>query len=421
MEYCNFRTNGNGCTVVFGSNQADRDSFAQEFLSRNPGYSVQVLPCLRDVKKGIFSKPKSIIDSILRDVSKQEKPEIEMRLRKESSYLGIFHELSRTPDTLSYAQKLLWSCLFGAVSGRRQFLLRDEDRTLSLQRVCEFATWLRLYAGADHYDLIWLTGQNPDDFLEPIFPDNTPSKHTNELMGKLLENASLLFLCRHLYRLDGNEIIEENYGQFFNTALEKAQKKRDQIVAQASSKYVIAKELENKNEIEQALKLYEEMVTDNIPEAMFAAGKIYLEYDLPNWNLKERISRGDDLIYTAATKLNYAPAYIFLGDRSLSRLNDPDLIPSDKNRYDLVKHAYDFFAMAARLQNTEGMYKAAKLCLSYKLSSKWDDGEVIFSLTAEDAAPYMQQLEALAVNDYSARIYHKNLKMISLFRKAAHA
>lgn len=410
MEYKEFRIENNGCTVIYGGTKEERDIFEKAFLSQNPEYQLQVLPCLRTVKKGLFGKKKTLLDTFLGEVSKSEKAEMEHRLKKQSSTLTISPMLNYNADQLSYAQKLLWSYVFEVAAGRKTFLFRDDTDPFNDVDICELVSYLQVCAGLNNFRIVWITARKIPDFMETIVPDKSVAIYSDELFRSLIKDASILDKCNHLYRLQYGSIYAEDRDALYQELKEQKQAEWEEIKHDATPKLEEAKRLEQNGRFTDALIIYKSLLPANIPEAIFSAGRLICDHGLKD----PTIGSGMSLILTATDKYNYAPACIYLGDWEMANLEKSmENSHHSESAYDIttLKLAENYYSRAAKYSSAEGAYKAASLHLRFTTTENYD-GDVSHDICSENAIPYIQKLmELKEKGDADAGYYLTMLQM----------
>ena len=135
---------GWGSIFVFGD-QEERESFIKEFLENNAEFATDILPDLKEPKKPLIGKPKTICDELVKDLKRSERKQVLDELMRQCEKLELKSLIYRAPRALSGGQRLRWSILFEAIMGKKCFLLRDDITIMDKNSadICE--NWLKNY------------------------------------------------------------------------------------------------------------------------------------------------------------------------------------------------------------------------------------------------------------------------------------
>ena len=144
MKYSEFKMRGWGSIFVFGDKE-ERESFVKEFLENNAEFATDILPDLKEPKKPLIGKPKTICDELVKDLKRSERKQVLDELMRQCEKLELKSLISRAPRALSGGQRLRWSILFEAIMGKKCFLLRDDITIMDKNSadICE--NWLKNY------------------------------------------------------------------------------------------------------------------------------------------------------------------------------------------------------------------------------------------------------------------------------------
>ena len=414
MEYKDFRIEHTGCTVVYGGTKEERDTFEKIFLSRNPEYRLQMLPCLQTAKRGLFGKKKTILDLMLEEADKSRRDTLSTHLNRQSKTMNFNHLLSCTPDQLGYGEKMILSYVFEIANGRRTFLMRDDDGFFNDVDVCELFTYLQINGGLSNTRFVWLTGKKIPDFLGTIVSDKDLSVFSDVLFRNLVRGACLLHKCNYLYRLQFGNIYQEDKEALHLELKEQAKADYEAAKQNAVPRLQEAEKLCQNKQYQAAMAIYEELMQQKIPEAFFQAGKLLFENHM---NDTKNIHRGSELLSIASDNYLYPPANIYRGNFQMKILKE-DMAGKDRTEYDRdvarLKSAEKHYAIAARGGSAEGAYLAAKVHLDYT-STEGSYGDVTHEICSENAVPFIHMLMKLQKDgNAEADYYLRMLKFRNL-------
>jgi len=145
MKYSEFRPEVAGRIVIYGGTMAEKDAFEDAFILNNPSFETSIMPELESYKKPVFGKYKTACEVMVKSLKKADRKLVHDELIRESKGMGLDSLIYRAPRALSGGQRLRWSILYGAVMGKREFVLREDGILMSAENADMAEAWLTRY------------------------------------------------------------------------------------------------------------------------------------------------------------------------------------------------------------------------------------------------------------------------------------